>query len=147
MKHKLLFFVFITFLLVFTTFCKKVDSNKEHIKEEEPAISVEDSSETEKTVTEFNSISFEGYELDTDNVVGKEQFLSKEINFITIWQPGCGPCKIELEAFEVSYKKHPEVNFIGLSIAESNEEVKDKINELGLSFNNFRATEKFFRVS
>lgn len=90
------------------------------------------------------SIKYEGYNLDNEEVVGMEMFGDNKVNFVTVWQTTCSPCEVEMKAFEELHKKYPEINFVGISVSETSQEIKDKLNAMGVTFTNYRATENFF---
>lgn len=81
-------------------------------------------------------------DLETDKEFGNE-ILQKDMNFVIIWQPTCKPCKVEIPVIEQIYKDYENIDFIGIGVAETKEELKNSLSEWNINFKNYKATDKF----
>lgn len=90
-------------------------------------------------------IPLEGLDLDSEQVVKKEM-LTKDINMVYILQPTCPQCEVESELLERVYKDYPDINFVGLGIGTSVEDVKAGVEDWGLTFKNYKITDGFYEV-
>ncbi|NLY09407.1 MAG: TlpA family protein disulfide reductase [Tissierellia bacterium] len=85
-----------------------------------------------------------GHDLDSGEIVGLSMLEGKEINIISIWQPNCPPCEIELKAMDSIYKENEDVGFIGISVGDNSEIIKDTLNDWEITFSNYRISDDFF---
>ena len=97
--------------------------------------------QTSEKVTE-EKYKIEGQDLETDKLLGTD-LLTKDINIVSIWQPSCPPCDEELKIMEAVHKEFQDINFIGLAYAEDNNSILGKIQDLNLTFNNYKMTNDF----
>lgn len=75
-------------------------------------------------------------DLESDKKVGND-ILTKDINLVFVWQPTCPPCEGEAAAIEKIYKEYKDINFIGIGVAEKEEDVAKTVKEWGLTYKNY----------
>lgn len=145
--RKYFYIVFILISVLMLTSCKnskETDQQPEEVVEKQEEVKQENT-ENKSTEVDEEIIKLEGHKLEDESVVGLDMISGKKINFIAIWQPGCGPCKVQLSAFNELAKKYTDVGFIGISISEKSEEIKKEMDDLKLDFLNYRASEQFLK--
>lgn len=118
--------------------CTK-NENQTSEKVTEETTKTESMSSEEKNSQKYE---IEGQDLETDKLLGPD-LLTKDINIVSIWQPSCPPCEEELKIMEAVHKEFQDINFIGLAYAEDNNSILGKIQDLNLTFNNYRMTNDF----
>ncbi|WP_459129835.1 TlpA family protein disulfide reductase [Guggenheimella bovis] len=74
---------------------------------------------------------------------GQPEILSKDINIVIIWQTTCPPCRQESAVIEKVYKEFPDINIVGIGLAQNEDELQKAINEWGLTYKNYFATDQF----
>lgn len=146
-----MFFLIIASILIFESCNHKNETVIEpvNIKKTDEKLSIEEEKKNknlnQNELEAQDIIKIEGHDIENEKTMGLELLSSKDINFIAIWQPGCGPCKVQLSAFNELAKKYTDVGFIGISISEKSEEIKKEMDDLKLDFLNYRASEQFLK--
>lgn len=69
--------------------------------------------------------------------------LTEGKNLLFIWQPQCGHCEEELKELEGLYKNY-DMNIISVGVNDTEDAYREKIEEWGLSFPTYQATEEYF---
>ncbi|MBI9013509.1 MAG: TlpA family protein disulfide reductase [Clostridiales bacterium] len=78
------------------------------------------------------------------NIIDETIFNGHKITVLNLWATWCGPCVEEMPEFEEVSKtyKTEDVQFLGLIIDSEDDEVKDLLKQLGITYPQIKSDEK-----